>query len=63
MQPPCCYFTQNKELLHQSFVFFKNQKPCTSLYGPIASAANVDPNSQVCAPAMLVLQIVGNCKE
>jgi hypothetical protein len=34
----------------------------TSLYGPIASGASVDPTSQVCWPAMLVLTIVGNFK-
>jgi hypothetical protein len=32
----------------------------TSLYGPIASGASVDPTSQVCSSAMLVLTIVGN---
>jgi hypothetical protein len=32
----------------------------TSLYGPIASGASVDPTSQVCSSAILVLPIVGH---
>jgi hypothetical protein len=32
----------------------------TSLYGPIASGASVDPTSQVCWSAMLVLPIAEN---
>jgi hypothetical protein len=32
----------------------------TSLYGPIASGTSVDPTSQICLSAMLVLPIVGN---
>jgi hypothetical protein len=35
-------------------LFSENLQP----YGPIASCASVDPTSQVCSPAMLVLLIV-----
>jgi hypothetical protein len=41
----------------KSFVFFSKIYNLTSLYGPIASGASVDPISEVLSTAMLVLQI------
>jgi hypothetical protein len=54
-----CHFLLYKKLLHQRFVFSENH---TSLYGPIASGASVDPTLQVCWHAVLVLSILGDCK-
>jgi hypothetical protein len=50
LQPLCCYFTLYKELLNQSLYF-------TEIYNhdPIVSGAGVDPTSQICSSAMLVL--------
>jgi hypothetical protein len=45
-----------------SVLFFPNIFNHTSLNGPVASGASVDPNSHVCSPAMLVLPTVVNCK-
>jgi hypothetical protein len=42
--------------------YFPRMYNRTSSCGPTASGANVDPTSQVCSPAMLVLPIVDNCK-
>jgi hypothetical protein len=55
MQPPGCYFTLYKELFSKVLYFLKIH---TSLHGPIASGASVNPTSQVCSSAMLVLPIV-----
>jgi hypothetical protein len=41
MQPPCCYFILYKELF--SVLYFLKIYNHTSLYGPIARGASVDP--------------------
>jgi hypothetical protein len=52
-------------ILHKNYytkvLYYSKICYLTSLYSPIASGASVDPTSQVCSPAMLVLPIVGNC--
>jgi hypothetical protein len=45
----------NGKVLHFPDIFYH-----TSLYGPVASGASVDPTSQVCSSAMLVKPIVWN---
>jgi hypothetical protein len=70
------YFKSYKELLFPKFCIFRKSMTIhhcmapdfpkiyvhTSLYGPIASGASVDPTSQVCFSTMLLLPIVGNLK-
>jgi hypothetical protein len=57
LQPPYCYFTLYEELFSKVLYFPKIYNH-TSLCGPTASGASVDPTSQVCLPAMLVLPVV-----
>jgi hypothetical protein len=45
---------------YNEVVYFPKNYNHTLLYGCILSDAIVDPNSQVCSSAMLVLPIVGN---
>jgi hypothetical protein len=43
-----------------NYLYFPKIYDLASLYGPIASGTNVDPTSQVCLSAMLLLPIVEN---
>jgi hypothetical protein len=56
MQLPCS-FTLYKKLLYKTYVLSKIYNHI-SLYDPVVMGTNVDPISQVCMPAMLVLLIV-----
>jgi hypothetical protein len=64
MQPPHCYFTLycTKNYFFSKGLYFLKICNHTSSYVPTTSGANVDPTSQVCSSAMLVLPIVGNWK-
>jgi hypothetical protein len=55
-------FYTKQEIAKPNFRIFSENLNYTSLYGPIVSGASVDPTSQVCSPAMLVLPIAGNCE-
>jgi hypothetical protein len=46
--------------IYFSFIFFKNFC-CALLCGCVACGTAVDPNSQVCSSAILVLPMVENC--
>jgi hypothetical protein len=54
IQPPCCYFTLHKELFSK-VTHFPKIYTHTSVYDPTASSASVDPTSQVCSSAILVI--------
>jgi hypothetical protein len=60
MQPPCCYIIQTITI--PKFCICVKIYNHTSLYDPTATGASVNPTSQVCSHAMLVLPIVGNCE-
>jgi hypothetical protein len=51
------HYTKN---LHSKVLYFMKNYNLTSLYGPNASGASVNPTSQVFSSAMLVLLIVGS---
>jgi hypothetical protein len=53
------HYTKN---YYTKVLYFPKIYNHTSLYGPVACGARVDPTSQVCPTAMLVLLIVGNSK-
>jgi hypothetical protein len=59
LQPLCFYFALYKNY-KTKLLYFPKIYNYTSLNGPNANYASIDPTSQVCSSAMLVLLIVGN---
>jgi hypothetical protein len=49
-----------QRITKQKFCIFQKSFFHASLYGPTASGTGINPTSQVCLSAMLVLLIVGN---